>query len=132
MTTTLVAPTLAPVQPDPEPCPPACAHLLESIRQHASGCSHYRSPHGKAWCATCRRRVQIEDVAPESQYRREGEVAWRVEYLACGHDNATELGVVGPAPGAPYAGITAAPSVRQRRLGDCISPDPWLTDQHIA
>lgn len=103
-------------------CPPACDTLLHAARQHASGCCHYVNPHRPSWCPTCRRRVQVDDVSTEGEYRSYGEVGWRVEYLSCGHTNATEVGVVGPAPGAPYAGIPAAPSVRQRHLGGIVGP----------
>lgn len=84
--------------------------------------------YGTGYCAECRKRSNIVDQFTESTYERQGEVQFTVDELACGHTVERGHQVVAAAPGAPYAGITAAPSARQRKLGAQIGPavvDPW-------
>lgn len=107
MTTTELAPEVA----QQSVCPPACA----TIGRHCQGCHQYRNPHGKTWCTQCRRRVQVEDVSTEPEHRATGEHAWRVEYLACGHDQSMDQGVTGPAPGNPVGLSGVADMVELRR-----------------
>lgn len=66
-----------------------------------------------AYCVECAQRREIADVDDAVQLTPRGEVTVTAASLMCGH--VVRLGpetVTGPAPGAPYAGVPAAPSIR--------------------
>ncbi len=88
---------------------------------------------GHAWCPECQLTQRIVDASDESTMERSGERGYWVERLACGHETQTDRGVVGPAPGAPYAGpgvAVAATShprdvARARAAQVKLDADPW-------
>lgn len=63
------------------------------------------------YCPSCRTRVALDDVSTEVEVTALGEVAWRVEWLTCGHTIQQRGDYLGPAEGAPYAGTVWAPVV---------------------
>lgn len=89
--------------------------------------------HETAWCPECRSRQEVEDKHDESEMTRRGEVGYFVRDLSCGHSLTAETGIVGPAPGAPYAGpqVAVAHGTRPRDLRAArarqaqIDADPW-------
>lgn len=86
---------------------------------------------GTAWCPECRRTRDVVDQFEDSHYEPRGEVGMLVTIMACGHNTEDGEHVVGPAPGAPYAGPdrTVAASMRPADLRAARSQqppeDPW-------
>lgn len=86
---------------------------------------------GVAWCAECRTRRDVVDEFQDSHYEPRGEVACMVTVMDCGHTAERGEHVIGPSPGAPYAGSqqVMAASHRPAALVKArpIQPpeDPW-------
>ena len=89
--------------------------------------------HETAWCPDCRSRQEVEDRHAESHMTAHGEAGYTVTDLSCGHSLTTDARIIGPAPGAPYAGpqVAVAASHRPRDLRAAqarqrvIDADPW-------
>ena len=87
----------------------------------------------RKWCSDCRRSSTVEDEFTAGDYSREGEREWMVTALACGHYIETPAKVIGPAPGAPYAGVPTVERARPRDLAGAPPSlqkeveDPWST-----
>lgn len=61
---------------------------------------------GRAFCPECRTRKAVEDQFDAGTYEGPSEMAWMVTVLVCGHSIESPKRIVGPSPGAPYAGPT--------------------------
>lgn len=89
----------------------------------------------RTFCPTCRSSRVVEDEFDAGTYEGPSEMAWWVTVLDCGHTIESPKRVVGPSPGAPYAGpsIPVAASHRPADLAAAkaemppLDPaqDPW-------
>lgn len=96
-------------------CPPACA----VIGRHVTTCPCRPVDYGRRYCPNGHGLQTVEDVDPHaSQMTASGEEEWTGTYLACGCTLTENPRIVGPAPGAPYAGpgVAVAASSRPRDL----------------
>lgn len=62
----------------------------------------------RVFCPECLTRKAVEDEFDTGTYEGPNEIAWWVTVLACGHSIEGPRQIVGPSPGAPYAGPTRA------------------------
>lgn len=74
---------------------------------------------GREWCPDCRTRRKVTDRFTESNYAPEGEMAYRVTELDCGHYLQTQPVRIGAAPGVP----TVAGSLAN--LQALMQPEAW-------
>jgi hypothetical protein len=85
----------------------------------------------RSWCPECRTTREVEEQSPESHMERHGEVGYLVTRMDCGHTTQGPSTVVGPAPGAPYAGpqVAVAATTNPRDLRHArdrqLDADPW-------
>jgi hypothetical protein len=66
----------------------------------------------RAWCPTCGARQPVVEFDTGSRMTGRGEVEWPITRLDCGHVVDGQDRIVGPAPGAPYAGVGGFHSYR--------------------
>lgn len=81
----------------------------------------------RVWCPECRSRQPIVDQFTDSQHTRWGEEEYGVTILGCDHSVVGPPRIVGPSPGAPYAGnVVTSPTTRTRDLLAAARRDPFL------
>ena len=68
----------------------------------------------RAFCGECRTMREVVDQFFASKMEKWGEIDYSVTALDCGHEIQGPDRVVGPAPGAPYAGPSVAPAATSR------------------